>query len=188
MLLHTPRFVLRDFLEDDRAAFLAYQTDPRYRCLYDLGEDGGRQAHDLFDRFVSWQREEPRLNVQIGVFERRTGRLCGCAGLRRAGEPEGRAILGIELSPDQWGRYRVAVEVASALLRYGFDDLGLQTIAGRTASGNTRVEKLARWFGADVVARRGGPDWMAARGWMEVDWAVDRGAWERSRPQERRRA
>jgi RimJ/RimL family protein N-acetyltransferase len=108
--------------------------------------------------------------------------------LRRAGEPEGRAIPGIELSPDQWGRYRVAVEVASALLRYGFDDLGLQTIAGRTASGNTRVEKLARWFGADVVARRGGPDWMAARGWMEVDWAVDRGAWERSRPQERRRA
>ncbi len=181
MLLHTPRFALRDFLEKDRAAFLACQMDPRYRRLYDLGEAHERQAHDLFDLFVSWQREEPRLNVQIGVFERRTGRLCGCAGLRRAGEPEGRAILGIEPSPDDWGRYRAAVEVASALLQYGFDDLGLHAVAGRTASGNTHVEKLARWFGADAVARRDGPDWMAARGWVEVDWAVDRGAWERSR-------
>jgi hypothetical protein len=30
---------------------------------------------------------------------------------------------------------------------------------GDTASGNNRVEKLARWFGADIVAQRPGPKW-----------------------------
>ncbi len=83
MLLHTSRFALRDFLEKDRAAFLACQMDPWYRRLYDLGEAHERQVHDLFDLFVSWQREEPRLNVQIGVSSGGQGDCAdvpGCAG------------------------------------------------------------------------------------------------------------
>ena len=104
----------------------------------------------------------------------------GCAGLRRTGAEEGTAILGIELTPGDWGRYRLAVEVASALLEHGFQTLGLRAIIGRSASGNKRVERLARWFGAEVVACREGPDWMAAKGWSEVDWALFRDDWARS--------
>jgi ribosomal-protein-alanine N-acetyltransferase len=56
--------------------------------------------------------------------------------------------------------------------------LNLTTIVGDTASGNRRVEKLARWFGAEIVAEREGPAWMRARGWREVDWALQRPKWE----------
>jgi hypothetical protein len=42
---------------------------------------------------------------------------------------------------------------------------------------NKRVEKLARWFGARVVAQRPGPAWMQVRGWQEVDWALGRTEW-----------
>ena len=174
MLIQTPRFVLRDLQEMDRASFIAYQMDPRYRRLYDFGNADDQRAQALFDLFIAWQRENPRQNFQVGIFERDKGRLCGCAGLRRAGRDEGSAVLGIELTPDDWGRYRLVIEVASALIEHGFRDLGLRTIVGHSASGNRRVERLARWFGADITARRNGPEWMAARGWQEVDWALGR--------------
>ena len=97
---------------------------------------------------LTWQRKVPRQNFQAGIFERETGRLCGCAGLRKAGRHVGTAALGFELTPDDWGRCGLAIEVASALVKHGFHDLDLHLIVGSTASGNTRVERLARWFGA----------------------------------------
>ena len=177
MLIHTRRFILRDFLEPDRAAFISYQMDPRYRHLYDIGKADEQRAQELFDLFITWQREVPRQNFQAGIFEQETGRLCGCAGLRKAGSNEGTAVLGIELTPDDWGRYRLAIEVASALIEHGFHDLDLHMIVGNTASDNQRVERLARWFGAEIIARRAGPDWMVTRGWQEVEWALARDDW-----------
>lgn len=180
MHMTTSRLVLRDLVESDRAAFVAYQVDPRYRRLYDFDEADGNRAHDLFDLFISWQQDQPRRNRQLGIFDRRSGRLCGVAGLRQAEQPEGTAVLGTELTPDDWGRYRLAIEVVSALIEHGFRDIGLCAIIGDTASGNKRVEKLAHWFGADIVARRDGPEWMAARGWLEVDWVLTREAWQQT--------
>ena len=180
MLIRTPRFTLRDFRTEDRAAFVSYQMDPRYRGLYDAAEGEG-DARALFDLFLAWRRISPRENYQFGIFEAKAGRLCGCAGLRQAGAPPGTAVLGIELTPDDWGRYRLAIDVVDALLEFGFNELDLSSIVGDTASGNRRVEKLARWFGAEITGRRPGPAWMAARGWCEVDWAIDREARTRSR-------
>lgn len=177
MQLLTPRFSLRDFVVADRAAFLAYQTDPRYRDLYDIPEGHDGRARELFDLFLTWQAEQPRHNYQVGIFDRQTGRLCGCGGIRiREAEPTS-AVFGIELTPDDWGRYRLAVEAATALISYGIDTLHLDRIVGTTASGNRRVEKLARWFGASIVDSRPGPDWMNARQWREVDWAIDKATW-----------
>ena len=70
--------------------------------------------------------------------------------------------------------------VIVALADYGFDTLGLGRIVGSTASGNRRVTKLANWFGAQIVASREGPAWMTARGWKEVDWALNREDWAAS--------
>jgi len=173
------RILLRDFTEGDRAAFLKYQTDPRYLQLYDFDE-GMERPSKLFDLFIHWQHEEPRMNTQLAIIESATGRLLGCAGLRKVDDDV--AVLGIELSPGEWGRFRLALDVSSALVRYGFETLNLKAIIGDTASGNRRVEKLARWFGAEIIARRTGPDWMQARGWQEVDWAITRQRWEQAPP------
>lgn len=178
MEIETPRFLLRDFTERDRAAFVAYQCDPRYRRLYDITDGESGRAHDLFNLFLTWQREAPRRNFQLGIFEQASGRLCGCAGLRQVGEAAGdTALFGIELTPDDWGRYRLAVEAAAAMIGHGFDNLGIEAIIGSTASGNVRIERLARWFGGELIARREGPEWMQARGWAEVDWALPRERW-----------
>jgi ribosomal-protein-alanine N-acetyltransferase len=180
MHIETPRFLLRDFTEADRGSFIAYQMDPRYRRLYDLSDADLGSVSALFDLFGEWRRQSPRENYQVGIFDRIDSRIGGCAGLRQSGQPEGTAVLGLELSPHNWGRFAMAVDCSGALLEYGFSTLGLGTIIGATASGNNRVEALALWFGATLVDRRDGPTWMKARGWHEVEWALSRTAWERS--------
>jgi ribosomal-protein-alanine N-acetyltransferase len=90
-------------------------------------------------------------------------------------------VLGIELAPDYWGRYGYAVEVGRALLDFGFTRLGLEVISGSSVSANTRILRLAEWFGGEVEATRPGPAWMAARGWNEVAWRITRERWQRRR-------
>jgi [ribosomal protein S5]-alanine N-acetyltransferase len=92
-------------------------------------------------------------------------RLCVCVGLRERKEDHETAVLGIKLAPSDWGHYRIALGAATSLVEYGFENLHLRTICGNAASGNVRVEKLARWFGARIVSQREGPEWMRARGW-----------------------
>lgn len=180
MLLETPRLILRDFRDADLPAFQAYQADPRYRALRDLPEDGGAESRRLLAMFQAWQRTTPRRNWQVAILDRATGTLCGCVGLRTEGQPPGDATLGIELAPDQWGRHGLAVEALAALLDFGFGVLRLERVLGETASGNHRVERLARWFGGTLAAQAGGPDWMARRGWTAVTWAITREGWEGS--------
>lgn len=168
------RFMLREFTETDRAAFNAYQNDARYRQLYDF-DDSTERSNQLFDMFLQWQQEEPRVNIQLAICEIATGKLLGCGGLRKKNDDV--AVLGLELAPSEWGRYRLALDASHALLQFGFENLKLAAIIGNTASGNHRIEKLARWFGARIVARRPGPDWMQARGREEVDWEIRRETW-----------
>ncbi|MBU3078836.1 GNAT family N-acetyltransferase [Sphingomonas quercus] len=184
MLIEDRRILLRDFTEADRPAFLAYQLDPRYLALYDFDASDVRRPNDLFDLFTRWSGEMPRRNFQLGIFDRRTGALCGCGGIRKGAD--GTGVLGIELAPAKWGCFALALDAAAALADFGFSELRLETILGDTASGNKRVARLARWFGADIVAERDGTPWMVQRGWREVDWAISRQAWEDSRQRNNR--
>jgi RimJ/RimL family protein N-acetyltransferase len=176
----TARLVLRDFTKNDGPAFVAYHADPRYLASQGSDQVAPGHARDLLNRFERWGNEVPRRHYQLGVFERvPAGRLVGCAGLRDVECERGTAELGIELAPEHWGRHGLAVEIARALLDTGFRRLDLREIRGLSASGNARAARLARWFGADVVATRQGPDWMRARGWAEVEWRIGRSAWDR---------
>jgi [ribosomal protein S5]-alanine N-acetyltransferase len=178
-VLETRRLRLRDFREVDRRAFLAYQADPRYAALDGPEEADPARAQALLETFGRWARERPRRNYQLAIVEKASGKLVGCCGLRQTGCEEGSAELGIELAPDHWGRYALAIEIARALLDFGFATLGLQEIHGVAAAENRRVARLARWFGADAVATRPGPARVSARGGREVEWRITRERWTR---------
>lgn len=182
ILMHSKRFVFRDFTETDRADFIACQMDERYRALYDHPDtdETREQSNALFDRFLDWQQARPRRNFQIGIFDRTTAEFIGCTGLRCLETPVDSATFGIELAPAYWGRYRAAIEAAAMMIAFGFRALDLVTIIGDTASGNRRIAKLAHWFGAEITAERAGPDWMARREWTEIDWSLHHHVWETS--------
>jgi ribosomal-protein-alanine N-acetyltransferase len=179
MQLVTSRFLLRDFVEADRPAFLAYHADPRYLVFSGPEVGTPEHAHRLFDTFQAWAFERPRLRYQLAIVRRQDPhRLVGCGGLRGAKGKSGEAELGIELAPNYWGRHGYAVEVGGCLLQFGFCRLGLGAIHAVTMSGNVRAARLAEWFGAETVGVRPGPAWMSARGWNEVEWRITRERWK----------
>ena len=178
MEIPTERFLLRDFAEADRAAFLAYQADPRAHAFYGPDEASPDHASRLFETFRAWASERPRLNYQLAIVQRAEPyTLIGCCGLRSGGAEPGEAELGVELAPDHWGRYGYAVEVGRALLGFGFETVGLSAITGSTVSANGRVQRLAEWFGAEVESVRPGAEWMASHEWTEVNWRITRDQW-----------
>jgi [ribosomal protein S5]-alanine N-acetyltransferase len=179
MEIETKRFLLRDFIELDRSPFLDYQADPRNLGFYEPGEARQGHASRLFETFQTWAADRPRLNYQLAIVQKQEPyTLIGCCGLRgmecKAGEME----LGIELAPNYWGRYAYAIEIGSALLDFGFKELMLDVISGPTVNANARINRLAEWFGAEVVAIRPGSSWMSARGWSKVDWRITRERWD----------
>ena len=179
MEIVTKRFLLRDFIDSDRALFLEYQADPRNLTFYTPAESSPDRAAHLFELFQAWASENPRRNYQLAIVPQPAPQtLLGCCGLRElAGKPD-EMELGIELAPNYWGRYGYAIEVGRSLLDYGFRELHLAAISGSTISANARVERLAAWFGAEVVAIDPGSAWMSARGWSEVTWQISRARWE----------
>lgn len=191
--LESKRFILRDFAPSDRAAFIAYQMDERYRALYGTPDSDRTRASSnaLFDRFLAWQEERPRRNFQVGIFDKSSGDLLGCVGLRGKDLPVDSAIFGIELSPSHWGRYRAAIEASTMMIAFGFRELDLASIMGVTASDNKRIARLADWFGAEVVAERHGsensPEWTTECGTAKVDWSLKRTIWDHGRPDASRR-
>lgn len=181
MEITTRRFLLRDFVPWDTPAFEAYHADPRSAEFYGGEQLNPGHARELLGLFRSWAGEQPRLNYQLAIVRRDAAQtLIGCCGLRLAGEAAGRAELGIELAPDYWGRYRYAIEVMLALVDVGFTDMELREIYGGTVSANSRIARLAASFGA-TAAVRPGPEWMAARGWQQVEWRISREQWRARR-------
>jgi [ribosomal protein S5]-alanine N-acetyltransferase len=179
MEIVTRRFLLRDFIDSDRAPFLEYQADPRNLTFYNPEESSPDRAVHLFELFQAWAGEIPRRNYQLAIVPQQAPQtLLGCCGLRELAGKPGEMELGIELAPNYWGRYGYAIEVGRSLLDYGFKELNLVAISGSTISANARVERLAAWFGAEVVATLPGAAWMSARGWSEVTWRISRARWE----------
>jgi [ribosomal protein S5]-alanine N-acetyltransferase len=175
----TKRFLLREFTEDDEPAFLAYQSDPRYAQFYAPEEVGVDHARELLRRFREWAAERPRRNYQLAISAiRHPEELIGCCGLRCEGYGPNQAEMGIELGPRYWGRYAYAIEIASALIDFGFTTLGASEVRGISVSANSRVTRLAQRYGFVVVGRHPGSQWMRARGWHHTEWQLTRERWE----------
>ena len=186
MEILTTRFLLRDFVDSDESAFVAYQADPRMLEFY--GDEAAKPGHarQLFQDFRAWAQELPRRNFQLAIVRRdEAGRLVGCCGLRGVDSAARSAELGIELAPGEWGRYGYAIEVMRALAKFGFEELRLDELYGSTVSANVRIARLASSLGA-VATRLDTSAWMTARGWSQVEWRLTREQWQKYEASSRR--
>ncbi len=179
MEIVTKRFLLRDFIKDDEPSFFAYHADPRYAQFCAPEEVAPSYTRELLSLFGQWAAERPRLNYQLAIVDRRNSQeLIGCCGLRRESHSSDQAELGIELAPQFWGRYAYAIEVANAVIEFGFRDLGLKEIRGISVSANLRVARLAHRYGFVAIGTRPTPDWMCERGWSQTEWQLTQESWE----------
>lgn len=181
MEISTARLLLREYVDQDVQAFLAYHSDPRAREFYDPDHTQPARLQALVPLFMQWAREAPRLNWQLGIVTRdEPHTLVGSVGLRLSGAPQGMAEFGLELAPSHWGR-GYATEAAESLLAFGFSTLQLAAVRGTTVSANARVTRLVERLGFRRVAEEEGSAWLAARGWREVTWELRSEEWRRGR-------
>lgn len=144
MLLRTERLLLREFVEDDWPAVLAYQRDPRYLRFYPWTERTEADAREFIGRFLDWQREHPRVRFPRAITL--DGRLIGNASIRRLEAGSRVADMGFELDPAHWGR-GYATESARAVLHFGFQELDLHRVGAHCIAENTASAGVLRKLG-----------------------------------------
>jgi RimJ/RimL family protein N-acetyltransferase len=145
--LETRRFALRDYREEDRGAFVAYQTDPDFIRNRRAEALTARAANDVFDRFLLWRDATPRLNFQFAVSPlEMPNMIIGSCGIRRAGCADGEAEFGMELVPAFWGK-GAGAEIGAALIGWAWDNLRLRAIRADTAPDNLAAARLAEKLG-----------------------------------------
>lgn len=171
MKILTRRFALREYRPSDCEQFLAYQADPAFTLFHEDAELGDDNALKVFQLFLDWQRQTPRLNVQLAIAMRDDeAQLIGSCGVRMEGCAEGEAVFGVELARPYWGRYRYAEEVCAALIDWAFAEWKLSALLADTAFENAAVARLAQATGF-VRTHADDKQW----------WRLGRADWEQKR-------
>jgi RimJ/RimL family protein N-acetyltransferase len=143
--LTTPRLLLRQWQDEDLDRWAELNADPQVRryfgTLLDREQSAGSLEHfrtELAQRGWGWWAVELRSEH----------RFLGFAGLDPV-DPEmpfGGVEAGWRLHRDAWG-HGYATEAGRAVLRYGFEELGLTEVLAVIAAGNTPSRAVAERLG-----------------------------------------
>jgi ribosomal-protein-alanine N-acetyltransferase len=138
--LETLRLTMRHFTLDDGDDLYALNSDPRVmRYIADGTVSTRDEAAAALRRFVRY----PSLYPDLGIWHasrRDTGAFIGFFALNYAGKSTDIEV-GYRLLHNAWG-LGFATEGATALVHFGFDDLGLDRIIGVTAPGNAASQRV----------------------------------------------
>ncbi|MFE3500259.1 GNAT family N-acetyltransferase [Kitasatospora sp. NPDC059146] len=149
--IETSRLVLRRWRESDVPVMAEVHADPEVmRWIGDrrvLGPELSRAAVERWER--AWEDEGFGL---FAVELRETGELAGFAGLAVPlflPEVLPAVEIGWRLGRSFWGR-GIATEAATAALRFGFEDCGLERVVSIAQIGNTASERVMAKLGLRV--------------------------------------
>ena len=174
----TARLVLRDWREEDWAAFWQGTNTPAVmRWLGGVLDDDARTATEA--RVASCAQAHGHC---FWVVERREdGEILGFCGLKRADAP-GSSVMGAmevgwRFREDAWGK-GYAKEAAIAALSLGFDRFGAESIVALTVDGNAASWGLMLRLG---MTRRAELDYADPRYGEDLNptivYTIERGGW-----------
>jgi RimJ/RimL family protein N-acetyltransferase len=171
MLRITSRLVLREFFWDDWPAVLAYQSEPAYLRYNPWTERAADDAQAFVQRFIDWQRDEPRYRYQLAVTLQETGELIGNCGLRleHPGAMEG--DIGYEFAPQHWGN-GYATEAARSMLALGFEELRLHRIWAWCIAENVASAHVLEKIGMQREGQHRDKEWFKGRWWDTYTYAI----------------
>lgn len=164
MILATDRLLLREFVEKDWRAVLAYQSDRRYPKYYRRTHRTAEQVRDFVHGFIEWQGERPRTKYQLAIVLQAEGRLIGTCGIRVESADFRRANIGYEIAPAYWAK-GYATEAARAILAFGFGELRLHRIWARCVAENAASYRVLEKIGMRREGRLREEEWMKGRWW-----------------------
>ena len=145
--LETPRLILRNWEERDRALFHRINSDEEVMRFFPF-----RRTRAEADAFMDRLRadNEARGYGFSALEAKETGESIGFAGLHpdavAPSRPAGAVEIGWRLAPEHWGKGYVS-EAAAALLRFGFETLDLDEIISFAVWNNDRSTAVMRRIG-----------------------------------------
>ena len=148
-LLATARLALREFRAADVEALFRLNSDPRVMRYIGDGSTQSRAAtENAVMRSMKYYANYPGLGVWPAE-EKESGAFIGWFCLKYV--PQTVEIeVGYRLAPEAWGR-GYASEGARAIVRYGFDELGLDRIIGLTHRDNAASQRVLQKAGLTDV-------------------------------------
>ena len=174
--IRTARLLLRPYQPDDVDAVHAYERLPE-TVRYLSNEPMGRaEAEALVTRRVDSSTLGGMGEVANMIIElAQTGELVGDCVLFWYGH--GQAEVGYVLSPAHYGR-GYATEAVEALLRLGFEELGLHRVAARFDARNTASWRVMERVGMRREAHLVQSQFIKGEWTDELIYAILRGEWQ----------
>lgn len=175
--VRTERLLLRPLVPGDADAMLAYRGRldvSRYVPFEPMSRD------DILERIAGqWSRTELTDEGQyltLGAEVAATGELAGDVMLFWYSREHAGGEVGYVLNP-ALGGHGYATEAASAMLRLGFEELGLHRIVARIDEDNEPSVRLARRLGMRAEARLIHNEFFKGRWSNEMDFAMLADEW-----------
>jgi RimJ/RimL family protein N-acetyltransferase len=179
--VRTGRLLLRPLTVGDVDALLAYRGRPDV-CRYVPFEPMTREviAERLASQWANAELTDEGQALTLGVEVADSGELIGDVVLFWHSRAHGGGEIGYVLHPDFGGR-GYATEAVRALLRLGFDELGLHRIVARLDERNESSASLARRLGMRQEARLVHNELFKGEWSTELDFAMLADEWPRHR-------
>lgn len=139
-MLETKRLILRPWQDSDAQDLYTYASSP------DVGPMAGWPAHRSVEDSLSVIRSVLSAPQTYAVILKEVGHAVGSIGLMigtssNIGLPDTEAELGYWIGVPFWGQGLIP-EAARELIRYGFQELGLEKIWCGYFDGNTRSRRV----------------------------------------------
>lgn len=133
--LETERLRFELYTDRDKIDFLDLLSDPVVMRFVDKGPLNSDQAESLWRKLMD-EFYPAGVDTIWAVFAKDDGRYIGNASLRPRPERRSDWEIGYYLKPAEWGK-GFATEIASRLVRYGFEVAGLNEIYATVDKENT---------------------------------------------------
>jgi RimJ/RimL family protein N-acetyltransferase len=146
IFIETPRLLLREWLPQDEAPFIALNSDKEVMEFFPATFNAEETRHHI--KRISTQINEKGYGW-FAVERKDSHAFIGFTGLSHPGFESTFTPcteIGWRLAKEHWGN-GFATEAAKACLQFGFEQLGLDTIYSFTAIPNTRSENVMKKIG-----------------------------------------
>lgn len=167
--LETPRLILREFTELDIDNLVDLDSDPLVTLYINGGEPTprGDVAEQVLPRILQYYKDLDRQGIWAAI-ERASGAFMGWFHLRPNRANVAETELGYRLKQKYWGQ-GIATEGSAALVKKGFEELGLDVIMAAADPANGASRRVMEKVGLKYEKEMMEPD-----GFVIVRYSLDR--------------
>jgi RimJ/RimL family protein N-acetyltransferase len=175
--VETARLVLRPFSEGDLEALFAFHSLPEVaRFLYWEARDREQVRAVLEAKLGQTALEDEGQVLALAVVWREVGTVVGEVSLQWRSRVHRQGEIGFVFHPGYQGR-GLATEAAEAMLRLGFEGLGLHRVIGRCDALNLPSARLMERLGMRQEAHFVHGEWFKGRWSDELVYAMLKDEW-----------